>query len=199
MRLNVSLILILIFSCFSCYHQIPKTSEYDELFRQTEELIREQEELNRQQEEQLKKQFNQYDKLFATLRNECKELKNIKSYSNLISQKYTQDEIIFLSKLNDKQLELYSKFSESLEGDISSKILLAQKRLAKSLNKEQWVKFVELHNRFLTINQINGEYNKRVRDFEDKKSQLIIYTKLIFNGSPNIFEILMIIEEDLSY
>ena len=72
-RLNVSFILVFIFSFFSCYHQIPKTSEYDELSRQQEELNRIEEELSRQQEEQL----NQYNQLFESLRDECKKLKNL--------------------------------------------------------------------------------------------------------------------------
>jgi DNA repair exonuclease SbcCD ATPase subunit len=161
-RLKVSLILVLILASFACYRQVPITSEYDELSKELEELSRQQEEL-----------YKQYKEFLESLRQECGELKNLKSYINLSLQKYRTDEIVFLAKLNEKQLELFSQFSESLKGDSLSNFLLSSKSLTKLLYEELKIEFDNLFQEHLTIRQLKQEYNKRITDFEDKKNWLI--------------------------
>jgi hypothetical protein len=187
MNANIKILIISLVSVslIYCSSSPPPKNETQELFDEPDRRI--------------EQQFKALEDALSNLRKECSDLRKYKTNLNNLWQKNKQDEADLLIQLNERQLELYSEWYDSLKKDNLSKQMLYTEKLANSLNEKQkdlW--------RILFLNQSDyvnwvSDFQKWSKDFENRKNALLNYVRLMGGDSQSNDIFILLIEKDLTY
>jgi hypothetical protein len=156
-------------------------------------------EVRDESDRRIEQQFEAFENAMVNLRKECSVLKEDKTFLNDNWQKYKQDEADFLIQLNERQLEFYSGWYDSLKGDNQPKMLLYTKKLANSLDETQKALLRNLYMKRLEHNKWVSDFQKRSNDFENKKNVLLNYVRLLGGDSQSNEIFILLIEKELTY
>ena len=155
---------------------------------ETQEFLNESYRITEQEKEQIKKEFEAFENALANLRKECSDLKEYKTLLTDNWQQYKQDEAEFLGQLNQRQLEVYSEWYDSLKRDNLSRTVLYTTKLANSLDEKQKVLWGGLYMKRLEHNKWLTDFQKRSNEFEGRKNVLFNYIRMRISD-PELFEI----------
>ena len=187
--LSIGLVSLILICCSS---SPPPKDETQELIDEYDKLLEQQKKIN-------EKAIKDFESALANLRKDCSVLREYKTFINDNWQTYKRDETDFLLQLNERQLELYSEWYDSLKGDNQPKQVLYTKKLANSLNEKQKASWGNLYIKLSQHVDWVSDFQKRSNDFENKKNALLNYVRVLFND-PQFFEIFKLnIERDLAH
>lgn len=188
MSANIKIISIgiVFLSLICCSSSPPSKDETQELLDEYDRIIEQQKKI--------------IENALANLRKECSDLREYKKFLVDNWQKYKHEEADLLIQLNERQLEFYSEWYDSLTGDNQSKKALYTQKLMNSLDEKQTVLLRNLYIRRREHDIWVTDFQKKSNDFENRKNLLMNYFKFTFSDDPQMYEIIKLrIERDLTY
>jgi hypothetical protein len=171
----------------------PKKDEYQESLDEFDRLLEQREKQNQELMETLKTGLD-------NLRLECLSVIWVKMEIDKKLSHYNRHEAILLNQLNDNQLELYSKWIDSINGDNLSRLMLYTRKLKDSLNKEQYASFLNLYDELISNTKEKTDFEQSVAGFENRKNKFLNGIKLLYPDDPTFHKTFkLIIENELTY
>jgi hypothetical protein len=155
---------------------------------ETQEILEVSDRQTEQETEKIKKEYEEFENALENLRKECFDLREYKKLITENWHQYKQVESKFLGQLNQRQLEVYSEWYDSLKSDNLSRAVLYTKKLSNSLNEKQKALWVDLYRRSLEHNKWVTDFQKRGNEFQNRKNALFNYIRMRIND-PELFEI----------
>ncbi|MGB5747337.1 MAG: hypothetical protein WBM69_10165 [Desulfobacterales bacterium] len=191
-NINNLLVGLIALSFICCSSPPPPKDEYQASIDEWDRILE-------QQEKQSEKTVEAVDKSLKNLREECFALKVHKTFISDSWQKYKQDELDFLTQLNQSQQECYSEWYESLKEDNQSKQMLYTHKLTNSLDEKQRPLLGNLITKRLEHVELATDFRKRSDAFQNWKNTLLIYLRVMVDD-PVLYESMKLsIENELAY
>jgi hypothetical protein len=128
------------------------------------------------------------EEVFA-IKKEYQQLRQEKGVIDSAFNQYKQNEILFLKKLNDKELEYYANYYESLLNKNWPKTMLYHRKLKKELNSKLLNIFFNLNEDLMLLVKMNLSYKEKKAYLDNRKQNILDFTRLAFDDDTFYFMI----------